>query len=162
MTIDLAFRAGFTRRWHTNPDLAHTNDRIDGHAGRVARIILMMHPSPSLELVRAALIHDDGESLTGDLPGPFKAAMPPEVGRHFDRAESAEIIDIWGRGFRLTGQEVSWLKFADRLDAFMWCAWHAPHCMNGDGWPECREWLDAMAVKLGVAFDGGEVHHATA
>lgn len=31
------FRAGLVRRWHCNPDLAHTVDRIDGHGARVAR-----------------------------------------------------------------------------------------------------------------------------
>ena len=37
--INSIFRAGFVRRWHSNPDLCHTADRIDGHSARVARIM---------------------------------------------------------------------------------------------------------------------------
>ena len=35
------WKACRVRRWHTNTELAGTDDRIDGHSGRVARIILL-------------------------------------------------------------------------------------------------------------------------
>lgn len=140
------FRAGFVRRWHTNPDLAHTCDRIDGHGARVARIILAWHPDPSLELVKAALIHDDGESVVGDMPYPAKTGR---LGRAYRDAESAVAKKIWGAFPRLTGLDEAWLKFADRLDAYMWAAHHAPHIMDRDGWPEAWEWLAEVAADLG-------------
>jgi 5'-deoxynucleotidase len=148
MSLYQAFRAGFVRRWHTNPELAHTNDRIDGHAGRVARIILMLHPKPSVALIRAALIHDDGESVVGDVSAPSKDKYPVIA----DALEEMEYIarcSIWGHCEEF--HEHKWLKFADRLDAYMWAQHHAPHVMGGDGWPEARSWLEAQAIALGVS-----------
>ena len=147
------FRAGFVRRWHTNPDLAHTVDRIDGHSARVARILLAVHPSPSLELIRTALIHDDGESATGDVSATFKRSMPGILRVELAAQESGHLIDLWGYSDPMpdcdTGCDAQWLKFADRLDAYMWAAHHAPHVLNGDGWPEALEWLFDMAETLG-------------
>lgn len=157
------FRAGFVHRWHTNPDLAHTNDRIDGHSARVARIILALHPDPSVDLLRAALIHDDGESVVGDIPAPFKNSM----GGHHVSAEAEAALDLWGgRDVSVSADDRRWLKFADRLDAYMWAAHHAPYVLTGDGWPEARRDLRAMAEYLGAeagmdAIIDMEVRHAT-
>ena len=148
-----AFRAGFVRRWHCNPDLAHTNDRIDGHSGRVARIILMLHPDPSVALLRSALIHDDGESVTGDVKAPTKDANPDMLS-WLDEMEATARQEIWGDDSDLTELECRWLKFADRLDAYMWAKHHAPHALDGDGWPEAREWLDFEALDLGHPYLG--------
>lgn len=140
------FRAGFVRRWHTNPDLAHTVDRIDGHSARVARIILALHPDPSLHLIRAALVHDDGESVVGDVPATFKNASAMRD------AEYLASVDLWGHWMQPLGDtDRAWLKFADRLDAYMWARHHAPHVMTGDGWPEALEWLWCEAVRLECA-----------
>jgi len=149
VSIRKAFLAGFVRRWHTNPDLAHTCDRIDGHAGRVARIILMMHPEPSVELIRAALIHDDGESVVGDVKAPSKDKYPVLFDA-FAELESIEIYEMWDVHIDgLNEIDSQWLKFADRLDAYMWAQHHAPHVMGQDGWPEALKWLDQQAVALG-------------
>lgn len=153
MSLQSAFRAGFVRRWHTNPDLAHTCDRIDGHAGRVARIIIMLHPNPSFDLIRAALIHDDGESETGDLSATFKDRISVECMWQINDAESKAAEMIWGDalGYRITGSDLEWLRFADRLDAFMWARHHAPHVLDGVGWPEARLWLEITSIELECA-----------
>ncbi|WP_165775071.1 hypothetical protein [Mameliella alba] len=141
------FRAGFVRRWHTNPDLAHTVDRIDGHSARVARIIMALHPSPPLELIRAALIHDDGESVIGDIPGPAKERMT-DSGWSLAPIEGAALHEVWGAFEKPRQDERIWLWFADRLDAYMWAAHHAPHVLNGDGWPEARRELMEAVSRL--------------
>ena len=84
--LNSIFRAGFVRRWHSDPDLCHTVDPIDGHSARVARIILALHPSPSVALIRAALTHDDGESVTGDMSAVMKRNNP-FIAAHLARAE---------------------------------------------------------------------------
>ena len=155
MSLHQAFRAGFVRRWHTNPELAHTNDRIDGHSGRVARIILMLHPSPSVELLRAALIHDDGESVVGDIPGPYKFCLKNSDCWIISNDEDRALESIWDRGADLRWiddpSDQNWLSFADRLDAYMWAQHHAPSVLIGDGWPDARAWLEGQAIALGVS-----------
>jgi hypothetical protein len=147
-----AFRAGFVRRWHCNPELSHTADRIDGHSGRVARIVLMLHPDPTVRLLKAALIHDDGESVIGDVKAPSKDANP-QMALWLSEAETAAREGIWGDDDALTESEHDWLKFADRLDAYMWANFHAPHVMGDDGWPDAREWLLGQAYILNVVDD---------
>ncbi len=148
MSLYQAFRAGFVRRWHANPDLAHTNDRIDAHSGRVARIILMWHPAPSIDLLSAALRHDDGEMAVGDMKAPLKVAHP-NIAKHLDLIEARERRDIWGYDdSELTMEDQQWLSFADRLDALMWAAHHGANLLR-DGWPEAKGRLFVAAEGLG-------------
>lgn len=144
------FRAGLTRRWHANPDLADTCDRVDGHSARVARIILAIHPAPSLAVVAAALQHDDGEGAprgTGDMPWPFKASLPEPIRAAFASWETDAAREVWG--IRHADSDDPWIKLADRLDALMWVRHHAPHVLVGDGWPEAIEDIRARAIALG-------------
>ena len=143
------FRAGFVRRWHSNPDLCHTVDPIDGHSARVARIILALHPSPSVALIRAALTHDDGESVTGDMSAVCKE-QNPVIASILARAEGVARRALWGHDPAISSAEERWLKFADRLDAYMWASHHAPHIMDRDGWSELLAWINETADVLGV------------
>ena len=147
------FRAGLVRRWHCNPDLAHTVDRIDGHGARVARIIIELNPQPSLGLITEALRHDDGESVTGDVKAPTKDAHPV-FSEMLAEIEQEARVALWCGYYRLTKSETAWLKFADRLDAYMWAQHHAPHVLTGDDWPDARVWLLEAAEALGVDIEG--------
>ena len=149
--LEAAFRAGFVRRWHTNPDLAHTCDRVDAHSARVARIILALHPDPSAALLRAALTHDDGESEIGDLKGPAKEA-DSALADALRQTEEQAAREIWGTMPRLEGNDARWLHFADRLDAYMWAAHHAPHALGSDGWPQALLAIVAMARELNISL----------
>ncbi|GEM_PF-725087 len=135
-----AFRAGMVRRWHSNPDLAATVDTLDAHQGRVARILLMLHPNPTADLLRVALTHDDGEAVVGDISGLTKAKHP-ETYALMQVLETKARADIWGQQPELMNANALWLRFADRLDALMWAQHHAPHKLSGDGWPEAIKWL---------------------
>jgi 5'-deoxynucleotidase YfbR-like HD superfamily hydrolase len=152
MSLEKAFRAGFVRRWHMNPELCHTVDRVDGHAGRVARIILMLNPGVSVGLLRSALIHDDGESVVGDVKAPSKEEFPI-IADALEELECMARGQIWGVEHmdHPVGNDAVWLKFADRLDAFMWAKHHAPHVMNSDGWPAAKSWLLTEAARLNVS-----------
>lgn len=145
-----AFIAGSTVRWHTNERLSGSHDRLDGHCARVARIIMMLNPAPSPELIFAALTHDDGEHRIGDLKGDAKSMLPDEVRACFERIEEKAIIDIWGRGANLVGDELLWLKFADRFDAVIWAAFHAPDLMLRPDWMESIAWCRSAADMLGI------------
>lgn len=147
MTITALYNAGAVRRWHTNPHMAHVVDTIDGHSGRVAKLILLLHPAPSMALIRAALTHDDGEYAVGDIPGPAKAAMSPAVRAALDAIERQAREAIWGPDPVLTEAEALWLRYADRVDAYM-VASSAGAPIDRDGWPELLEWAKATEREL--------------
>lgn len=68
--INRIFMAGLTTRWHTNPHLAQSCDRIDGHQGRVARLAIAIWPDASRDLIVAAQANknlQDAEQHGADL-----------------------------------------------------------------------------------------------
>ena len=151
---DLAslWRACRVRRWHTNTELAGTDDRVDGHSGRVARIILLLNWQPSAALIKAALIHDDGEWGTGDIARPVKAALrrsEPAAWERFEACEDECLAHVWRAFPALDEAEAIWLRFADRLDAYLWAMHHGAK-LDRNGWPQDREWLHDTAISLGV------------
>lgn len=141
------FHAGLTTRWHANPHLAQTCDRIDGHQARVARIILAFWPDASRNVIVYALTHDDGESVTGDIPAPAGKTSEQE----WLEAKSWETV--WTDLHRpdLTKREIEMLKFADKYDAYQWARHHALHVVAGQSdW--CQAYIDLleMAKRLDV------------
>ena len=143
--INRIFQAGLTQRWHTNPWLTHTTDRLDGHQGRVARLIIALWPDASRDLIIAALSHDDAESITGDIPYPRGKTTEQE------RAEAAARIIVWQRRApMLSSQDEARLRFCDRLDAAMWMLHWAPQCKDREDWKDALTWIDHEATRLGV------------
>lgn len=144
-----AWRAGFVRRWHANPDMAHLDDLNAAHQGRCAVLALKLFPSwVNFGLLVACVTHDLGESVVGDLPytrrdRSFAAAL--------DEAESVVLADM---GFpekdQLPPLQARRLKFVDRLDAYLFARHRAPHVLTGDGWPEQHDWLVSGWHDLGA------------
>lgn len=144
--IQRVFYAGLTTRWHTNPWLAQTCDRLDGHQGRVARLILALWPDASRDLLIVALTHDDGESVTGDIPATYGKTIEQMS------AEALAQSEIWGTGFQLLARyERERLRLADKLDAYMWAEHHAPAVvLDNPEWSEAWQEIVKLAVELGV------------
>ena len=142
------FRAGRVRRWHTNPWLCHTVDTVADHGARCKHIIKGRYPAASQELLHMATIHDFGEYVTGDVGGPTKDAHP-ELRAMLERIEKEAREAIFGPDPELSAIEQRWLKFADRLDPYIWARHHrAP--MDRDGWPAAMCWLYGESCALGV------------
>ena len=144
--IQRVFYAGLTTRWHTNPHLAQTCDRLDGHQGRVARLILALWPDASRDLIIVALTHDDGESVTGDIPATYSKSLRHKL------AEARARGEIWGSGMlRLSYTDGQRLRLADKLDAYMWAEHHAPAVvLDNPEWSEAWQEIVKLAVELGV------------
>jgi 5'-deoxynucleotidase YfbR-like HD superfamily hydrolase len=136
------WRATFTRRWHSNSDMCYTVDPVGGHSARVALILLHCWPDASRDLIMAALMHDLAESVTGDIPPSAKEMFPTFslMERHV-AATSGWHVD-------LPPEDEARLRFADRLDAFMWADHH--NAAHGDGWEDGREWLIYAAERMGI------------
>lgn len=151
MTIQKVFDAGLTHRWHTNPHLAGTVDRLDGHQARVARLALYLFDGDcTVAFITACLTHDDGESVTGDIPFPNEKT-PAQV-----EAEESAWGDIWGTHSvgawcrSLSDLETRRLKFCDRLDAYMWMRHHRPDLRDRSDWVKALTWLKKEAHLLGL------------
>jgi hypothetical protein len=147
--------AGMLHRWHTHPHLAGTVDRLDGHQSRVAKIMLKFWPNTSREALILALTHDDGESETGDIPGPIKEKLHWAARCQFEKIEKACIEALWAEAFgkygpMITATESRRISFADKLDAYMWAEHHAPHIMCQSEWQDAAKWLCGRAHDLGV------------
>jgi hypothetical protein len=145
--------SGRVMRWHTNPHMAGTGDRLDGHHARVAQIILEKHPEPSVALLRAALTHDVGEMIVGDLPADMKRQMPEVAERHA-LVEAVSRDTISGAFPDLSESEETWLRYADRLDAYLWAQFHAEDMTTLD-WRLAREEIARLASMLGTIVDDG-------
>ena len=145
--------SGRVMRWHTNPRMSSTQDRLDGHHGRVAQIIIECHPDPSVVLLRAALTHDAGEAIVGDLPADMKRQMPEVAERHA-LVEAVSRDTISGAFPDLSESEETWLRYADRLDAYLWAQFHGEDMTTLD-WRLAREEIARLASMLGTIVDDG-------
>lgn len=147
MSLNDVLRSGYVRRYHANPDLAHVGDTVAHHHAMVAQIVLRLNPGASADLIAAALHHDCGEMMVGDLPAPLKGASPDLAAAHAQiEVEAARRM---GAHYRITPAEAAWLALADRLAAYVHVRHVAPHVLTRDGWPEARDALLMMAAGLG-------------
>jgi len=144
-----AWRASFTRRWHSNPDLCDTVDPDSGHQCRVALLVLTLWPSAGRELIVAAITHDQGEAGPGDMSLGTKTANP-ELRAMVAELEAAEIEAQGLPDLALTEEERAMLKLCDRLDSYLWMLHHMPHLARRTDWRKQASDTYAMAIKLSV------------
>lgn len=113
--------AGIVARYHTARILRP--ESVAEHSFNVVNIVLAITKGlASKELIVAALTHDMGEYLVGDIPAPVKLRLPPEVGQTIAEMEDDAIDDLHPDLYRgLTKDEERVLKIADRLDGLLKC-----------------------------------------
>lgn len=128
---------GFTRRWHMNPAMSRFDDYICGHQGRCAQLVILLFPDHSIELLRAAVTHDAGESRVGDLSRPFKDCGGDLVTLH--AALEAKVLKAMGFAQDLSTMNTLRLVLVDHLDAFLFVQLHHPAEADRNGWPEARQ-----------------------
>ena len=145
-----AWRAGFTRRWHSNHDLSDTVDYDAGHQGRVAVLILNLFPGASRNLLIRALTHDQGEVAVGDVS--YEAKRKNPVLAQMVRQQEAQEIAAQGlpQPELSTGEKVA-LKLCDSLDAWLWMMRHRAILMTRREWLAQLDLIQHQAKLLGVA-----------
>lgn len=80
------------------------------HHLMTAQIILCIFPNASRNLLIAAMTHDVGEAVTGDIPSPTKDLLG--IRKELDQIEAAHNPQ-WSVLEQLTPEEQKQLKFAD-------------------------------------------------
>lgn len=116
-----ARRAGRVVRYHTNPLVIHED--VAQHTFNVMNILLdVMGGNISRNLLLAALLHDQGEYATGDIPSPVKrGVVGAAVKEHLDNVEEEAVRALYPNlpTIHLSGEEKVLLKFADLLDGLI-------------------------------------------
>lgn len=146
--LQAIFNAGRGRRWHMNPALSWTDDYLDGHQGRCARLALALFPDDR-DLRDYLLTHDDGESATGDIPWDVKRRLRPDVAVYLHRLEVSSRAAIWGR-VTLSLPSAQRGDLCDRLDAYMWAAHKQPAVLAQQDFRDMRAEIEALAIACGV------------
>tara|TARA_R110000744_G_scaffold289502_3_gene400402 strand:- start:3885 stop:4352 length:468 start_codon:yes stop_codon:yes gene_type:complete len=144
MKIYSIWLSGFVRRWHSNPDLAHTSQTNAQHQWGCAVLAIHLFPD-NHRLLIDAITHDVGEVGVGDVAGPAKS-LYSMLKAAVDRAESAKFLELQ----LIEPMKTKELTLIDRLEAYLWAERHAPHLMVGDGWPEMLEDISSLAKHLRV------------
>jgi hypothetical protein len=145
MTPPEAWSAASVRRWHAYWRLCDTGDSVGAHSGRMAILAAILWRDVSADLWREIALHDVGEIVTGDLPFGAKDGL---LGELLAEAEMDARNAMGAPVVALSGRDALRLKFLDRLDAYLWCARHAPDDLARDDWRACRQWLLGHAVSL--------------
>lgn len=109
--------AGTVRRCHIVPH--HGQYNIAQHSYGAVSLLLLLHPNPSLTLIKAVQWHDVAERWLGDIPAPAKWTHT-ELGEAYERAEE-ELLKRLGLFAQLTDPEQAWLKAVDTLELWLWC-----------------------------------------
>lgn len=110
------YSTGGTRRYHNRPEL---NQDVAQHSWGVAVIILTMHPNPSVNLLKAAILHDSPEKVYGDIVSPTKVAFPEakELDLKCARLFWEDVKNTHNFDYpELTEEEELWLSFADMYE----------------------------------------------
>lgn len=145
------WQAHRTQRWHTNPRLAKYGQTLADHAHGVATLVMHLHPAPSTNLIAYALLHDAGEHVMGDIPGPAKSKMPDDTKRWFNAREQQEAERVYPDWFDddfLTEEDRMWVKLGDMLEAFIWAEHHDSRAIDGT-FAELHTEIFSLADKLG-------------
>lgn len=118
--VKAAREAGNVRRFHVVPHVGEYT--VGKHSYDSVSMLLVLHPSPSLHLVKALLWHDGGERWVGDMPRP--AANYSDALSYAHNEANLAAIQVWGmyEGFEhLTEEDFRWLNAIDVLEAWVWC-----------------------------------------
>lgn len=112
-----AREGGNVLRCHTVPH--HGQYSVGKHSYDALSLLLLLHPNPSMNLVKATLWHDCAERFVGDIPAPAKWTNS-ELGKVYEEAER-RVLATLGLLPCLLPDEEDWLKAVDTLELWLWC-----------------------------------------
>jgi Predicted hydrolases of HD superfamily len=107
------------RRFHQHP--TNEIDTVGKHSCGVALLANLINPFARKEVLLAALYHDLGEWVLGDIPAPTKKMLSPSAK---DEIDEIEVRALEARGYdteALTEDEARLLKICDCLDGLLFC-----------------------------------------
>jgi 5'-deoxynucleotidase YfbR-like HD superfamily hydrolase len=103
-------------RAHTLPH--HGSYSVGKHSYDATMLLFALHPSPTMELVKAVMSHDLGERWCGDVPAPTKWS-DGELAKRLGSLEKRCLAHL-GYDISLTAEDVQWLNAVDKLELLLW------------------------------------------
>lgn len=132
--------SGYVNRYHSHPHphLRNAQDLTDAHSNRMVKLLYLIFPefAHSSNLVAYIVMHDAGESVSGD--SPFLAKIQnPKLKEALDEVESqrlAQFYELFQNNFTLdlTVKELQVAKILDLLESFLFQTIHAPGLQKRD------------------------------
>lgn len=109
--------SGYVRRVHTQRWVGEYN--LAMHGWQCVTLLLRLHPSPSMELVKVLLWHDVPERFLGDLPAPALWG-DTELATAYERLDR-QVLDFlgipnWGD---LSPEDKLWFGAIDKIELYM-------------------------------------------
>lgn len=141
------WKAGFVRRWHSNPDLCGTIDPTDGHSARVVKLALMLQPDLSRDAIIYAISHDDGECGLGDVSGLWKRNNP-ELAKQLQVSEAENRATLGINLPDISEHELRIVDAADKIDAYLWMMHHNPKLAETEDWKTAKDMVYQMIFRL--------------
>lgn len=152
-----AREGGAVERCHATPHIGtYTNAQ---HCYGAVSLLLILHPNPSVDLIRAVQFHDVAERWLGDVPATGKGAFRNE----YEEAEARLQMDL--DLMPLLGEEDhNWLRAVDILDLWLWAReqLYLGNRAAGEIQIRCAQALEGLWVPLEVhslfSWLSGEPH----
>jgi hypothetical protein len=117
LTKVLATReAGQVVRCHTVPRVPYYD--VAQHTFGALNLLLLLHPGPSVDLIKAVQWHDVAERWTGDVPATAKWGNPA-LGEFLAERET-DVLTRLELSVSLGEEDTRWLKAVDILDLWLW------------------------------------------
>lgn len=114
--ITVLREAGRVERCHTLPH--HGSYNIAQHAFDMSMMLLVLHPDPSANLIKAVLTNKLSRRYMGDMPSPAKQA-DGELSKRMTQLE-IRVNRKLGVDFALSEADRIWLKALDKAESFIW------------------------------------------
>jgi len=116
-TLEFIMAGSEVKRYHTVTTLRE--ETVGHHSHGVAMLCTLIKPDAQADLLKAALLHDLAEAVTGDIPSPAK--------REYGIGEQVEELEkrlLSGAGLRfpfLSAEDKRVLKLADIAQGALFC-----------------------------------------
>lgn len=116
----LSLRAsGLVKRWHTAP--MNREQTVAEHSGQALSLLFMLHPDPSVALIKALLWHDSSERVVGDVPAPIRRQRPDFAAVYEDMERIVAATLHPDTCVNLMHDDRRWLKAIDVLELVLHC-----------------------------------------
>jgi 5'-deoxynucleotidase YfbR-like HD superfamily hydrolase len=146
---------GDVNRWHAhpNPKLRDAGDTIHKHSLRCCLLLMRLNPDFTRDMLAACIMHDAAETFTGDVPWGAKQGFDFAAALESEEDDANEVLEA----HIAEPHEHDWIKFVDRLDAYLFVLQNAPKELKRAEWPYALDNILNAASRLRVLDEARDI-----